>query len=72
MRQVTLIPGDGIGPEVTRSAREILTAAGAAVEWDVAEAGMLVGESVGPPLPANVFESAASTRRMTAAIVEKL
>jgi len=37
--RVTLIPGDGIGPEVTDSACRILAAAGAAIDWDVREAG---------------------------------
>ncbi|MBI3053195.1 MAG: isocitrate/isopropylmalate dehydrogenase family protein [Betaproteobacteria bacterium] len=62
MHQITLIPGDGIGPEVTRSAREIVTAAGANVTWETVGAGMRTGEECGTPLPANVFESIARTR----------
>ena len=57
MLRVTLIPGDGIGPEVTASAREIVTAAGAAVEWEIAEAGMRAGEKTGRPLAESVLES---------------
>src|SRR3954471_7127587 len=57
MHCITLIPGDGIGPEVTASAREILTAAGAALEWEVAEAGMRAGEKTGRPLADSVIES---------------
>ena len=57
MHRITLIPGDGIGPEVTASAREIVTAAGAAVEWEVAEAGMRAGEKSGRPLAESVLES---------------
>ena len=57
MQRITLIPGDGIGPEVTASAREILTAAGAAVEWEVAEAGMRAGEKSGRPLAESVLDS---------------
>src|SRR3954471_258819 len=57
MHCITLIPGDGIGPEVTASAREILTAAGAALEWEVAEAGMRAGEKSGRPLAESVIES---------------
>jgi len=36
---VTLIPGDGIGPEIVESARRIIEATGAAVEWEVRHAG---------------------------------
>ncbi len=57
MTRITLVPGDGIGPEVTASAREILTAAGASLEWEVAEAGMRAGEKNGNPLPRSVIDS---------------
>ena len=57
MHRITLIPGDGIGPEVTQSAREVVTAAGANVEWEVAEAGMRAGEKTGIPLPQSVIDS---------------
>src|SRR3954468_14063448 len=57
MQCITLIPGDGIGPEVTQSAREIVTAAGAAVTWEIAEAGMRAGEKSGKPLAESVIES---------------
>ena len=62
MHQITLIPGDGIGPEVIRSAREVVTAAGANVTWETVGAGMRTGEESGTPLPANVFDSIARTR----------
>src|ERR1035437_989939 len=62
MRLITLIPGDGIGPEVTQSAREVVTAAGANVSWDTVSAGMQTGKQQGTPLPASVFESIAVTR----------
>lgn len=39
MRAVTLIPGDGIGPEVAAAARKVVDASGAKIEWHVAEAG---------------------------------
>ena len=54
---ITLIPGDGIGPEVTQAAREVVTAAGARVEWEVAEAGMRAGEKTGTPLPQSVIDA---------------
>ncbi len=57
MHRITLIPGDGIGPEVTQSAREIVTAAGASITWEVAEAGMRAGEKSGTPLPQAVIDS---------------
>ncbi len=36
---VTLIPGDGIGPEVTTSARQIVDATGVKINWEICEAG---------------------------------
>ncbi len=44
-RTITLIPGDGIGPEVTAAARRIIEAAGARVNWEVCEAGARVFET---------------------------
>src|SRR5438876_6976687 len=49
---VVLIPGDGIGPEVTAAAREVVRAAGANLTWVEAEAGMVAAERYGDPLPA--------------------
>jgi isocitrate dehydrogenase (NAD+) len=62
MHHATLIPGDGIGPEVTQSARDIIAAAGVAITWEVAEAGMRAGNAGGHPLPPPVFESIARTK----------
>ncbi len=56
-RTITLIPGDGIGPEVTGAAVEILTAAGADIDWDEVEAGIGVVSKYGKPLPDSVIES---------------
>src|SRR5215210_6056838 len=50
--RVTLIPGDGVGPEVVTSARRIIEAAGVAIDWEEAEAGAEVfrrGDSTGVP-----------------------
>jgi isocitrate dehydrogenase (NAD+) len=55
--RVTLIPGDGIGPEVTGAARRVLDASGAGIEWDVQEAGTGARERDGDPLPPRVIES---------------
>ena len=54
---VTLIPGDGSGPDVTRAARIVIDGADAGIEWDVVEAGEAVIEQYGTPLPAHVLES---------------
>jgi len=55
--RVTLIPGDGIGPEVAEAARRVLEATGVRFDWDVQEAGSGVMEQVGTPLPVAVLES---------------
>ncbi len=51
MFDVTLIPGDGTGPELTEATRRVLEATGVAFSWDVQEAGVDVMESTGTPLP---------------------
>jgi isocitrate dehydrogenase (NAD+) len=58
---VTLVPGDGIGPEVSRSAQEVVVAAGVDVEWDVQDAGAAVAEREGDPLPERVLDSIRGT-----------
>jgi isocitrate dehydrogenase (NAD+) len=52
---VTLIPGDGIGPEVTEAARRVVEATGVEVVWDVQEAGAAVMSKEGTPLPDRVL-----------------
>ena len=54
---VTLIPGDGIGPELADVARSVLEATGIAFEWDVQQAGEATIASEGTPLPDRVVES---------------
>ena len=61
-RTVTLIPGDGIGPEVTSAAVRIMDAAGADIEWEKREAGIGVVSEYGKPLPDNVIESIQRTK----------
>ena len=56
-RTVTLIPGDGIGPDVTNSVQEVIDALGVDIEWEIAEAGETVMEEKGTPLPEDVLES---------------
>lgn len=55
--KITLIPGDGIGPEVTSAAKKIIDASGVNIEWDVVEAGATVIEEYGTPLPDYVLDS---------------
>ena len=54
---VTLLPGDGIGPEVSNAAVRILDAAGAEIEWERHIAGAKALEKYGNPLPPEVLES---------------
>ena len=54
---VTLIPGDGVGPEVTEATRRTLEATGVAFHWDMAQAGAGVIDEYGTPLPEYVLES---------------
>lgn len=55
--KVTLIPGDGIGPEVSRAAKKCLEATGVKFEWEEALAGSAAIEEYGTPLPENVLRS---------------
>ena len=57
MRRVTLIPGDGVGPEIVEACRRVIEAAGVAIEWDVQDAGADVAEKYGTPLPTHVLDS---------------
>ena len=54
---VTLIPGDGIGPDVTTAARRVIDATGVDIDWQVEEAGTDVMDKYGTPLPDRVIES---------------
>jgi len=55
--KVTLIPGDGIGPEVSAAAQSVITASGASIEWEVVEAGAACIAQYGTPLPDHVLET---------------
>src|SRR4051794_27758380 len=54
---VTLIPGDGTGPELTEATRRVLEATGVGFEWDVRHAGVDVMEQFGTPLPEETLAS---------------
>ena len=57
MQTVTLIPGDGIGPEIVQAVQEIFTAAKAPVAWDVQDIGKTAMEKHGKLLPDNLIKS---------------
>ncbi len=59
---VTLIPGDGIGPEVTEAARRVLEATGIVFNWEPVEVGTDAMEKYGTPLPVSVIESIKKNR----------
>ena len=56
-KTVTVIPGDGIGPEVTEATLEVLQTAGADLDYDMQVAGMAALESVKSPLPEDTVAS---------------
>lgn len=53
---VTLIPGDGIGPEVSYAAQKVINATGVPIVWEVVEAGEACIEKYGSPLPEQVID----------------
>ena len=55
--KVTLIPGDGIGPEVTKATKMVLEATGVEFQWDLTVAGQGAQDIFGTPLPDYVLES---------------
>jgi isocitrate dehydrogenase (NAD+) len=55
--RVTLIPGDGVGPELSEATRRVLEGTGVEFEWDVQDAGTDVMDRYGTPLPEHVLES---------------
>src|SRR3954467_2422799 len=61
-RPATLIPGDGIGPEIVRSAVDILEALGSPFEWDIQQGGLAAIEASRDPLPQATLDSIRRTR----------
>ncbi len=55
--EVTLVTGDGVGPELADAARRCVDATGVDINWDIQEAGIDVMERTGTPLPDAVMES---------------
>ena len=62
MRTVTLIPGDGTGPELTSAMRRVVDASGAKLQWDVQDAGEDAAAKHGMPLPPSTLESVRRNR----------
>ncbi len=54
---ISLIPGDGVGPEITEATRKVLEATGVAIDWDVQQVGEAALEKYGTPLPQEVLGS---------------
>jgi isocitrate dehydrogenase (NAD+) len=59
---VTLIRGDGTGPELVEATRRVLEATGVQFNWDVVDAGVDVMKTAGTPLPQNVLDSIRRTK----------
>lgn len=59
---VTLIPGDGIGPETTEAMRRVVEASGVDIAWEVAEAGAHLMETHGTPLPDSTIDAVKRTK----------
>jgi isocitrate dehydrogenase (NAD+) len=62
MYTITLIPGDGIGPEVTTAAKEVIAAAGVPIQWETVNIGQKAIEDYGTPLPAEALSSIKKNR----------
>ncbi|MBC8868140.1 MAG: isocitrate/isopropylmalate dehydrogenase family protein [Planctomycetes bacterium] len=60
--EVTLITGDGVGPELAEAARKCIDATGVEINWDEQEAGIDVMERTGTPIPDSVMESIRRTK----------
>ena len=61
MHDVVLIPGDGIGPEITSAMRRVVEATGVGINWNVQEAGAGVIDEYGTPLPDHVLDAVRAT-----------
>lgn len=62
MYTVTLIPGDGVGPEISEATRKVLEATGVPITWDIQNAGESILKEEGTPLPEKVIESIKKNR----------
>lgn len=62
MYPITLIPGDGTGPEISEATKRVIEATGVPIQWDTQEAGIDVYEKEGTPLPQRVLDSIRKNR----------
>jgi isocitrate dehydrogenase (NAD+) len=62
LHKVTLIPGDGIGPEITEATKRALEATGVKFEWDIGIIGQEAQDKFGTPLPEHILESIKKNR----------
>lgn len=62
MYKITLIPGDGIGPDITAATRHVLEATGVPIQWEEQIAGEAAIEKYGTPLPEHVIDSIRENR----------
>jgi isocitrate dehydrogenase (NAD+) len=62
MYTITLIPGDGVGPEIAEATRRVVDATGVAITWEIQDAGEEVYRNEGTPLPQRVVESIKKNR----------
>jgi len=60
--EITLIPGDGVGPEITEATRRVVEATGVEIDWDVHEIGEAALSTHGTPLPEVVLQSIRRSR----------
>jgi isocitrate dehydrogenase (NAD+) len=60
--KITLIPGDGVGPEISQATCRVLEATGVRFDWDIVYAGASVQEEYGTPLPEHVLASIKKNR----------
>ena len=62
MYNITLIPGDGTGPEISEATQRVIEATGVGIQWDIQEAGIDVFAKEGTPLPQRVIDSIKKNR----------
>lgn len=55
--KITLIPGDGIGPEITKAAVKVIESTGVKIDWEIVEAGITALDKYKDPLPQEVIDS---------------
>ena len=72
MRTITLINGDGIGPEISDAVVKIIDASGLKIDWEIQTAGADVIEKEGTPLPKRVIDSVKLRLQLLSAKVSDL